>query len=75
MAGNSAKGRDLPEGEAAYPDLPVRKPDLGYGMDAGDVERGYKNAEPEVPGDVRAGVPTWPAPKGFLYRGSYGQDR
>lgn len=77
MAGNSVKGRGLPDGEVAYSDLPVRpaKDDLGYGADASDVARGYKNAEPEVSGDVRAGVPTWPQQKGFLYRGSFGQDR
>lgn len=74
MARNIAEGRDLPA-EDDVPDLPVRAPDLGYGIDAGDVERGYITAEPEVPGDVRAGVEVWPAQKGFLYRGRLGLDR
>lgn len=69
-------GRDLPE-EDAVPDLPVRPvaADLGYGLAAEDVARGYCSAEPEMPGDVRAGVATWPEQKGFLYRGSLGLDR
>lgn len=56
-------------------DLPMRKPDLGYGIEAGDVARGYTTPEPEVPGDVRAGVEVWPSEKGFLYRGRLGLDR
>lgn len=60
-----------------FDDMPVRpiSADLGYGADKSDIERGYRNAEPEVPGDVRAGVPTWSEPKGFLYRGRFGLDR
>ncbi len=74
MARDYSRGKDLPA-EDPIPDLPVRKPDLGYGIDAADAARGYRTTPPELPGDVRAGVPTFTGEKGFLYRGSFGADR
>lgn len=67
-------GRGLP-GEDPYPDMPVHKPDPGYGADAGDVARGYSRGGKPTSGDTKTGQPDLPMPKGFLYRGDRGLDR
>lgn len=63
-----ANGKDMPMGGIGGKDLPVRKPDLGYGVTQQDVDCGFRDcSERYDTGDMMPSP--YPEPKGFLRRG------